>query len=104
MDFDDAYTAPIHGFENALDYYEKCSSRHFLKNISLPTLVVNALNDPFLSPECLDRTLFEDLENVYFETPHHGGHVGFISKNEDGHYWSEKRALAFCEEHIADRR
>lgn len=97
MDFDEVYTAPIHGFEGALDYYEKCSARQFLNKIEIPTLVVNALNDPFLSPECLDHTLFESLEHVYFETPNHGGHVGFVTKNSDGYYWSEHRALEFCE-------
>lgn len=96
IDFDDAYTAPIHGFENALDYYHKCSSMHFLKDIKVATLVVNACNDPFLSPECLDHSLFEPLAQVYFETPRHGGHVGFVTKNEQETYWSEKRALAFC--------
>lgn len=97
MDFDDAYTAPIHGFENALDYYEKSSSKSFLKNIKVPTLVINAMNDPFLSDECLDHTLFESLEHVHFETPEHGGHVGFVTRNQQGIYWSEQRALAFCE-------
>ena len=97
MDFDDAYTAPIHGFNNAIDYYEKSSSRSFLSNIKVPTLVINAMNDPFLSDECLDHSLFESLEHVYFETPEHGGHVGFVTRNNQGVYWSEQRALAFCE-------
>lgn len=97
MDFDNAYTAPIHGFDNAVDYYEKSSSRHFLQNINVDTLVINAQNDPFLSEECLDHSLFEDLERVHFETPTHGGHVGFVTRNKQGKYWSEQRALDFCE-------
>lgn len=97
MDFDDAYTAPIHGFDHAMDYYQKNSSRNFLKKINVSTLVVNALNDPFLSDECLDHSLFEPLEQVYFETPTHGGHVGFVTRNKQGNYWSEQRALTFCE-------
>jgi predicted alpha/beta-fold hydrolase len=48
-DFDDHYTAPLHGFANAIEYYTKCSSLHFLDDISIPTLIINALNDPFLS-------------------------------------------------------
>ena len=97
MDFDDAYTAPIHGFENAVDYYEKSSSQHFLQHIKVDTLVINALNDPFLSAECLDHSLFDSLERVHFETPTHGGHVGFVTRNKQGKYWSELRALDFCE-------
>ncbi|MDW3195535.1 MAG: alpha/beta fold hydrolase [Cytophagales bacterium] len=97
MDFDDAYTAPIHGFENAVDYYEKSSSRNFLQHIQVNTLVINALNDPFLSDECLDHSLFEPLNLVHFETPTHGGHVGFVTRNNEGKYWSEQRALDFCE-------
>ena len=97
MTFDDEYTAPIHGFKNALDYYEKSSSRSFLHKINVPTLVVNAKNDPFLSPKCLDKELFEPLKHVYFEVPDHGGHVGFVTKSPDGVYWSEKRAVTFCE-------
>ncbi len=97
MDFDDAYTAPLHGFRDAIDYYQKSSSRDFLKDINVPTLVVNAMNDPFLSEECLDHSLFESLDTVHFETPNHGGHVGFVTRNMKGKYWSEKRALAFCE-------
>ncbi len=97
MDFDDVYTAPIHGFDDAIDYYKKSSSNNFLKKINVPTLVINALNDPFLSAECLDHRLFETLEHVYFETPSHGGHVGFVTPKNQGSYWSEQRALAFCE-------
>ncbi|MCK5100983.1 MAG: alpha/beta fold hydrolase, partial [Desulfobacteraceae bacterium] len=47
-DFDDRYTAPIHGFKNALDYWGKCSSNQFIPNIKIPTLILNAKNDPFL--------------------------------------------------------
>lgn len=98
-DFDDYYTAPIHGFKDATDYYKNCSSKYFLKEIKVPTLILNALNDPLLTRECLDPKLVEGLENVILETTNYGGHVGFISKNGNGFYWSEKRALQFCKEH-----
>src|SRR5690606_12050674 len=49
-EFDDKYTAPLHGFDNAADYYRKVSSRQYLPYIKTPTLVVNAKNDPFLGP------------------------------------------------------
>jgi len=94
-DFDDYYTAPLHGFKDATDYYARCGSNFFLKNIQTKTLILNAINDPILSKESFDHSLTKDLKFVTMETTDHGGHVGFISKNEDP-YWSEKRALEFC--------
>ena len=93
--FDDLYTAPLHGFENADAYYAACSAKSFLKDISIPTLIVNAQNDPFLSPECYDPKLVEGLENVYLEVPAEGGHCGFAGPDLNGPAWSEQRALAF---------
>jgi len=93
MAFDDHFTAPIHGFANAVDYYTRCSSIHFLEAIQTNTLIVNAKNDPFLSLEC-----FPDLKGHTFvktESPQHGGHVGFAHFGGDGLYWSELRALDF---------
>lgn len=98
-DFDEHYTAPLHGFKDATDYYTQCSSKYYLKGIQIPTLILNAKNDPILSPESLDHNLTRDLTNVYLETTEHGGHVGFIDLNDDGVYWSERRALEFCENH-----
>ena len=76
-EFDDAVTAPLHGFANKDDYYDKCSSVHFLKDIQTPTLIVNALDDPFMTPGAIpeaDRL----SEYVTLEVSDHGGHVGFI--------------------------
>jgi uncharacterized protein len=95
IEFDDRYTAPIHGFENAMDYYTKCSSIHFLKNIEVPTLLVNAQNDPFLSESCFPEDALRGHGFVKFEKPEFGGHVGFTQFNENGLYWSEVRALSF---------
>jgi predicted alpha/beta-fold hydrolase len=93
--FDDEYTAPLHGFKNAIDYYTKCSSRYFASNISIPTLIVNALNDPFLSTECFPVDLLKDHPIVKLEVLTRGGHVGFAQFTETGLYWSEQRALNF---------
>lgn len=96
LDFDDAYTARLHGFAGALDYYERCSSLYFLNNIKRPTLLVNALNDPFLSEKCYP----EDFKNHTYlttEYPTHGGHVGFAQLTKNGVYWSELRALQFIQ-------
>lgn len=98
-DFDDYYTGPLHGYKDAEDYYQQCSSMYFLEGIKVPTLIVNALNDPFLSKESLDHGLATHLKNVSFETTTTGGHVGFTRINKQGIYWSESRALNFCRNH-----
>ncbi len=95
MAFDDAYTAPIHGFDNAVEYYTKCSSIYFLDKIKTPTLIINALNDPFLSKECYPIAQLHGNDFVCLETPDNGGHVGFSEFNKKKLYWSEQRALAF---------
>ncbi|TRX52406.1 alpha/beta fold hydrolase [Fulvivirga sp. M361] len=95
IDFDDHYTAPLHGFENAIHYYQSCSSIYYLDNIQLPTLIVNAVNDPFLSEECYPKEQLKSHAYVTLETPDYGGHVGFTNINKNGLYWSEQRALDF---------
>jgi predicted alpha/beta-fold hydrolase len=82
-EFDDAVTAPLHGFAHKDDYYDRCSSIRFLKHIERPTLIVNALDDPFMTPDVIPGP--EALsENVILEISEHGGHVGFI---EGGPPW-----------------
>ena len=93
--FDDLYTAPLHGFKNALHYYEQCSSIRFIETSQRPVLVVNAKNDPFLSPDCFPSWV--QNPNVTFEYPERGGHVGFTLFTENGLYWSELRALDFLQ-------
>ena len=91
-DFDEAYTSVAHGFKNASDYYKQCSSLQFLENIKVPSLILNSLNDSFLSPDCYPVKDAKANPNLYLEMPTHGGHVGFIDK---GFYYNEKRALDF---------
>ena len=94
-DFDDIYTSQLHGFIDAEDYYERNSSLYFLDNISIPTLIINAQNDPFLSKECFPFEQIKHLEKVYFQAPKMGGHCGFYPDDYQGVLWSEKRALAW---------
>jgi len=94
-DFDDFFTAPLHGFKDADDYYEQCSSINFIDNISKPTLVLNALNDPMLPEETFDISKFNSLKSVTLELTKSGGHCGFPYSDKDGYYWSEKRILQF---------
>lgn len=61
----------------------------------MPTLLVNALDDPFLTPACFPREAAEANPNFRLETPEHGGHLGFVAFNDQGEYWSEQRVAAF---------
>jgi predicted alpha/beta-fold hydrolase len=97
-EFDDRYTAPLHGFRDAIDYYTRCSSLFFLEAIRTPALIVNTLNDPFLSPECFPSDLLKDHPSVTLEILLRGGHVGFTQFNKNGLYWSEQRAFEFIHE------
>ncbi len=97
-DFDNHYTAPLHNFQNADDYYAKCSSKPLIPNITIPTLIVNAKNDVFLPPSCYPFEEAKASDVVFLETPESGGHVGFLTEMQShGLYWSEMRALGFIE-------
>lgn len=100
QELDAAFTAPTHGYANAMDYWENCSSLHFLPNISRPSLLINAIDDTFLSPECYPFDLAKEHPHFYFETPAYGGHCGFYTKSKNNVYWTEKRALAFIEQWV----
>jgi predicted alpha/beta-fold hydrolase len=95
--FDDRYTAPLHGFKSASDFYKRSSCDQYLKDITVPALIVNAANDPFLTPEC-----YPDLKNIYLEIPARGGHVGFSLMNVE-HNYMEERAYEFLEKFIPER-
>src|SRR5690606_14623605 len=75
-EFDDAYTAPTHGFRNADDYWRRASSKPLLVDIDVPTLVLNARNDPFLPALCLPRP-DQASPRVLLHQPAQGGHAGF---------------------------
>lgn len=93
--FDDLFTAPVHGFKNATDYWTRCSSKPWLSKISVPSLVLNAQNDPFLPAEALP-TRDEVSSSVKLEFPRSGGHVGFVSGKFPGRIdWLPQRVLRF---------
>jgi hypothetical protein len=100
-DFDDVYTSKAHGFKDALEYYEKSSSLQYLHNIKIPTLIINALNDSFLSPECYPVRDAKNNPNLFLEMPKQGGHVGFI--RQDGFYYNELRALGFIKSVLKEK-
>jgi predicted alpha/beta-fold hydrolase len=94
-DFDDAVTAPLHGFAGADDYWRRASSRPWLSKIQIPTLVLNARNDPFIPAASLPRR--GDVSSmVVLEQPKHGGHAGFLSPPFPGHLdWLPRRLIQF---------
>lgn len=93
IDFDHVYTSKAHGFKDAYDYYEKASSLQFLPNIKVRSLIINALNDSFLSAECFPVKEAKVNPNLFLEMPKYGGHVGFIDKRNI--YYNEWRSLRF---------
>jgi uncharacterized protein len=99
-DFDNYYTAPLHGFVDAEDYYRQCSCLGHLTGIRIPTLLVSAKNDPFLAPSSYPWAEARESEMFHMETPDHGGHVGFHAPGRE--YWSESRAAAFISAALPD--
>lgn len=91
--FDDRYTAPLHGFRDAADYWARSSSRPFLSRITIPSLLVNAANDPFLGPGCFPREEAMASGRFHLEIPEEGGHCGFSSGGRET--WAERRAAGF---------
>ncbi|MER2490424.1 hydrolase [Catenovulum sediminis] len=102
--FDDLVTAPLHGFFNAADYYQKSSGRQFLRHIEKPTLIIHSNDDPFLSPKSIPQR--DELSHrVTFEMSEKGGHVGYVSGSIPfkGEYWLEKRSINYIENHLQYR-
>ncbi len=94
-EFDDVYTAPIHGFKDAKEYYETCSAKGYLKAIMIDTLIVHAKDDPFMGDGVIP-TKEELSSTIKYELYAHGGHVGFVSGTLiRAHYWLETRMLEF---------
>ena len=93
-DFNEYFTGPLNGFQNAVDYYTKCSSKQFLKNCHVPTLVINAQDDPFLPDACYPVEEAAQSPYIYLRIPKYGGHLGFVNFNVD-HYWYEWQILDF---------
>ncbi|MES0872948.1 hydrolase [Sinimarinibacterium thermocellulolyticum] len=95
IEFDDRYTAPLNGFRDARDYYERCECGGFVGAIRRPTLIVNARDDPFMTPAVLPRASAL-APPVTLEVSRRGGHVGFIAADAHG------RPYCWLEPHLAD--
>ncbi len=95
IEFDNRYTAPLHGYANALDFYEKASVGPLLHHINIPSLIVQAVNDPFLLPNCMPIEAATQNSQLFLEMPEKGGHCGFMVKGQL-HTWAERRAIEFA--------
>lgn len=94
-EFDNTYTAPIHGFKSAQDYYTRCSSKQYLKDIHIPTLIIHASDDPFMNDSILP-TIDELSDFITVEVSKNGGHVGFVEGSIfKPSYWLEDRIVKF---------
>ncbi len=94
-EFDDVVTAPLHGFAGTRDYWTRASSKPWLAHIALPTLVINARNDPFIPARSLPGPA-DVSRAVVLEQPRHGGHAGFAQSPFPGNVdWLPQRLLHF---------
>jgi predicted alpha/beta-fold hydrolase len=100
--YDDRVVAKLHGFKDVHDYYQRSSSRQYLKSITVPTLVIQAIDDPFMTTQVLPE-LDELSSQVQLEVSRHGGHVGFISGATPfkPKYWLEQRIPEFLTRYLA---
>ena len=97
-DFDERFTAPLHGFSGAVDYWQKSSCRRFLSGVDRPALILNAADDPFLSPSCFPVREAQGNGLLTLEVPPTGGHCGFLSIPRDGLGFLERRVVDFFEQ------
>jgi uncharacterized protein len=93
------YTIPFHGFKDAADFYDQSSCEQFIASIKVPSLMVNALNDPILGKQCYPYDAARHHPTFYFETPKAGGHLGFSLANSKNS-WMEIRAYEFISSHL----
>ncbi len=96
--FDDVCTAPLHGFQSAVDYYLQNSSGRFLPHIAIPTLLLRALDDPFFSESDIPYAIIHANPNLHLALTPHGGHVGFWAGGN--RWWAEAAAANFMARHL----
>jgi predicted alpha/beta-fold hydrolase len=102
-EFDDAVTAPLHGFSGKDEYYDRCSSNGYLGSIAIPTLIINALDDPFMSPAAVPQPASLP-DCVQMEVSEHGGHIGFIDGGMPWQpsYYLPDRIIEFLDDRLAE--
>ncbi len=101
-EFDDRFTAPHHGFQDAVDYYYRASSLRVVDRVQVPTLILSAEDDPFVPPEQFGAPAVKANQHISVQVTRHGGHCGYYARATpkfDG-YWAERRAVLFAAEHL----
>jgi predicted alpha/beta-fold hydrolase len=103
-EFDEKVTAPLHGFRDAADYYQRSSSRQFLAGIRVPTLILHARDDPFMTPSVVPGKT-ELAASITLDASNHGGHVGFVHGTWPWRpsYWLDERIPPFLLHHLRNR-
>ncbi len=96
-DFDNYFSAPLNGYKNATDFYTQASCINYIEGIQVPTLLVNSLNDPILTPQCFPYEMAKSHHYLHFEAPAYGGHVAYHVPRQE-HSWAEYRSLEFVNE------
>ncbi|GGZ32677.1 alpha/beta hydrolase [Echinicola pacifica] len=92
--FDDQFTAKLHGFEDGQDFYQSVSADNWMEQIQVPTLIMNAKNDPLLADRCYPVALANQHPHIFLEVPKRGGHTGFVLAGEE-FTWAEIRIYHF---------
>lgn len=92
--FDTLFTAKLHGFKDANDFYQGVSADNWMKFIQIPTLIINALNDPLIGPACYPTRLAEKKAEIILDMPKRGGHTGFVIPGQE-FTWAENRFAEF---------
>ena len=98
-DFDNLYTGPAHGYGNAEGYWKHCSSRFVMPQIQRPSLLLNALDDPFFLPSCFPKEEGQNSKHFHFHQTRYGGHVGYTDK-KFSRSWHEGYAVEFLREYL----
>ncbi|HLP94913.1 MAG TPA: alpha/beta fold hydrolase [Saprospiraceae bacterium] len=94
-DFDEYFSAPICGFASADEFHAQASAKNFIAGTRVPTLIVSALNDPILTPECFPVDIAREHPFLHLELTSGGGHCGFAARGGGEYSWAERRALGF---------
>lgn len=104
--FDDYYTAPDGGYRDAADYYDRAGSHHVLQQITVPTLIITAQDDPFIPYSMFTQPLIRNNHAITLLDPRYGGHCGFFhwSRNGEDPYWAENRIVEFLKGKAAARQ
>jgi predicted alpha/beta-fold hydrolase len=104
--FDEAYTAPHHGFADASDYYQRASAIRVIDRIRVPALIMTAEDDPFVPVEPFREAAVRGNPNVTVVVTKHGGHCAYLEHAANGSdgYWAEREVVRFVNQAIGDLR